>query len=192
MAYRQQRLEQLSALYDGEDSGSAALTEAEKKTLRNWSLIGAAMRDELGAGVSLSIADRVAAAVANDPRPVTAEQTAIVTPRRRMLKFIRRTGFALTQAAIAASIAVVTVIGYQTWNAEDNLTHGAAAVSSLGPVNSVNLASFQQPGAGVGTVNLGHTGVQEQREALIKTSQSRELERINQYIRGYVLSTAAR
>ena len=38
---------------------------------------------------------------------------------------------------------MVTVIGYQTWNAEDNLSAENTPVVTLGSVNNVNLASYQ-------------------------------------------------
>lgn len=191
--------EDLSALYDGEILGAEKLElhEQEKKHMQAWSLIGATMRNELSSEVNLSLADNVAAAIAKEePQSLVSDQSKISTPRYKLWKAFHKVGFALTQTAIAASIAMVTVIGYQTWNAEDNLSAENTPVVTLGSVNNVNLASYQSAqnnnvirlGSNVGSNNSKMVANQDQ----IRNSQNQEMKLINDYIRLYVFDTASK
>ena len=187
--------EDLSALFDGEDLPAEKLSfkEDDVEHLKAWSLIGATMRHELGNEVNLSLADNIAAAVAKEKAPVS-DQAEIKTPRYNIWKAIHKFGFIISQAAIAASIAMVTVIGYQTYNAVDNLGQDNAPVAALGPISNVNLASYQSvPNNNV--IRLGdgayNGNLNTARQAEIRNSQNKEMELINDYIRLYVLTPSA-
>lgn len=187
--------EDLSALFDGEDLPAEKLSfkEDDVEHLKAWSLIGATMRHELGNEVNLSLADNIAAAVAKEKAPVS-DQAEIKTPRYNIWKAFHKFGFIISQAAIAASIAMVTVIGYQTYNVVDNLGQDNAPVAALGPISNVNLASYQSvPNNNV--IRLGdgayNGNLNTARQAEIRNSQNKEMELINDYIRLYVLTPSA-
>lgn len=200
--------EELSARYDGEFSsdGMTCINEDEKSSLQKWSLIGATLRNELSPQVNLDIASKVADLIAKEPVVSSIDQSDVSSVEvkkelkfetKTFAKFMRKFGFVLSQTAVAASIAMVTVIGYQTWNAEDNLSQDPVAVSAFGPVSNVNLASYQTSQSN-NSIRLGYNVYNTEnselhdREAQIRSSQNQELERINNYIKGYVLSTASR
>ena len=107
----------------------------------------------------------------------------------------KKFAFGLGQVAIAASVAAVTIIGYQTINAEKSTTP-SVATTALGSVEGVNLASYQ-------TTRSDKTLKFEEKlqgnnqnnnkvnNAELKKQQTLEVERINNYIRGYVFDTAS-
>lgn len=189
--------EELSARYDGEDLPDEKLSfqGEDEKHLQAWSLIGATMRHELADEVNLSLADNIAAAIAKEELPV-CDQAEVKTPRYSLWKAFHKIGFVVSQTAIAASIAMVTVIGYQTYNAVDNLSQEQAPVAALGPVSNVNLASYQSvPNNNVirlgdGSYN-GNGNLNTTRQVEIRNSQNKEMELINDYIRLYVLTPSA-
>ena len=125
------------------------------------------------------------------------------TKRHRVLTF-KRVGSWLGQAAIAASVAVVAVVGVQLYNAsqpELNNPVATSAVTQVGPVNGLNLASYQnsdndlimnpelmpqQP-----QVNTPEDQNKDLTDAEVRAEQKAELDRINLYVQGYMLETAA-
>ena len=125
------------------------------------------------------------------------------TQRHPVLTF-KRVGSWLGQAAIAASVAVVAVVGVQLYNAsqpELNNPVATSAVTQVGPVNGLNLASYQnsdndlimnpelmpqQP-----QVNTPEDQNKDLTDAEVRAEQKAELDRINLYVQGYMLETAA-
>lgn len=125
------------------------------------------------------------------------------TKRRPVLTF-KRVGSWLGQAAVAASVAVVAVVGVQLYNAsqpELNNPVATSAVTQVGPVNGLNLASYQnsdndlimnpelmpqQP-----QVNTPEDQNKDLTDAEVRAEQKAELDRINLYVQGYMLETAA-
>lgn len=125
------------------------------------------------------------------------------TQRHRVLTF-KRVGSWLGQAAVAASVAVVAVVGVQLYNAsqpEINNPVATSAVTQVGPVNGLNLASYQnsdndlimnpelmpqQP-----QVNTPEDQNKDLTDAEVRAEQKAELDRINLYVQGYMLETAA-
>ena len=200
--------EELSARYDGEFNSDemTCMNEEEKSSLQKWSLIGATMREELSPQVNLDFASKVADLIAKEPVVSSVDQSEVPAVEvkkelkfetKTFAKFMRKFGFVVSQSVVAASIAMVTVIGYQTWNAEENLNQDPVAVSAFGHVSNANLASYQTSQSN-NSIRLGYNVYNTEsselhnREAQIRSSQSQELERINNYIKGYVLSTANR
>ena len=198
--------ERLSSLYDGENlpEGRIELSDSAKDHLENWSLIGAALRDELPKSVVSDFADRVEKAVAKEPLPkIQVDQTEQkpVELKFNFTKIARKFGFIFAQTAVAASIAMVTVVGWQTYHAEDNLSILEPATATLGEVEGINLASYQNSDSEKvikldGSNNpsrdyddLKHQDGHDSEE--VQELQRAEAERINNYIRGYVLNTAA-
>ncbi len=196
--------ERLSALFDGESLGKAEIpADAESKAhFQNWSLIGAAMRKELSPKIDMNFADKVAAKVALEATP-KLDQTEIsqkVPLKFRMRKYVKQFSIAAAELAVAASVAVVTVVGWQTWNAEANLSVDEPAVNAtLGSVGGVNLASYQNS-QGSSVIRLENSSTQAKdvkadrgyrAESNAEQAKKLEAERINNYIRGYVLNTAS-
>ena len=124
--------------------------------------------------------------------------------KRHPVLTFKRVGAWLGQAAVAASVAVVAVVGVQLYNASqpelDNPV-AASAVTQVGPVNGLNLASYQnsdndlimnpelmpqQP-----QVNKPEVQNQDLSDAELRAEQKAELDRINLYVQGYMLETAA-
>lgn len=102
-----------------------------------------------------------------------------------------------TQIAIAASVAVVAIVGLQTYNAADPvLSQPASTVATnKGPVSGLSLASYQNSDSEV-LMNLKQMPEpnlrgQDPYQSDVERKQQEELERINQYVQGYVLDTTA-
>lgn len=126
------------------------------------------------------------------------------TKNRHPVLTFKRVGSWLGQAAVAASVAVVAVVGVQLYNAsqpELNNPVATSAVTQVGPVNGLNLASYQnsdndlimnpelmpqQP-----QVNTPESQNKDLTDAEVRAEQKAELDRINLYVQGYMLETAA-
>lgn len=188
---KQTNWEDTSALFDGENVNidKVELNEKAKAKMENWSLIGAALRDDLPKQVNLSFADNLMSRIEKEQiKPEVAKKTFNFS--------FKKIAFAVSEFAIAASVAAVTVIGWQTYNADEQLINENPA-SVLGSVEGVNLASYQTA-QNQKTIKLEHQfsevdnkKANKLNEQELKKQQALEVDRINNYIRGYVFSTAS-
>ena len=150
----------LSANLDGQCLDEMGKISAEdREHLENWSLMGAALRDELPSRTDLDFAAKVMARV---QAPELADQAKVEQRKARLISF-RKVALVLGETVAAASVCMLTVFGYQTWNAGDS--------SLSDPVSSAELSA------------------REQREFAQK--RDAEAGRINTYLKGYVLDSAA-
>ena len=188
---KQTNWEEQSALFDSENVNvdKVELNDELKDHLNNWSLIGATLRDELPKQVNVSFADNLMAKIEQEK----------IKPEPRKVSFnftFKKVAFAVSQFAIAASVAAVTIIGWQTFNADEKLGVDSTS-TSLGSVNGVNLASYQTSQTQKG-IKLNHhysdidskNGIKMD-EKEFRKQQALEVDRINNYIRGYVFTTAS-
>ena len=196
-------LEHLSEIFDGENIQNEqikAQNNEAKARLQNWSLIGSALRDELPSKIDLSFADKVMAAVDKEPAVQLEEQPQehIDTSKFKVSSLFKKASMYVAQIAVAASVAMVTIVGWQTYSAGDLVNSiEPASPSSLGAVGGLNLASFQtddheavihmnQIAAPNPSANTNNQISAQQLEQL----RQQEIERVNSYVRGYVLNTA--
>ncbi len=117
---------------------------------------------------------------------------------------VRQIFFRAGQLAAAAAVAAITVVGYQFYNAGSVAgIVEPAADATLGPVGGVNLASYQNDGQDV-VIRMNQFEPQQNVNAAEQTQprnvdakemqklREQEFQKINAYLRGYVLDTAAR
>ena len=192
-------LETLSANFDGAalDKLASKLSAQDQQHLENWSAIGAVLRDELPTKTDFDFATKVMSAIGKEEKAVVQDDQAFVPQKTSGLRFVsfKKLGIILTETVVAASVCMITIFGYQTWNAQDNVSLGNA-VGTMGTVSGVNLASYQNR-AGGNAISLDQNvqsssrqlTAQEQRELAQKREQ--EAERISNYLKGYVLNTAS-
>ena len=195
-------LEKLSEVYDGEEFAKELnLNDEEMKShLENWSLIGSALRDELPEKVDMSIADNVMAAIADDVKTVLEEQPkeAPDTSNFKVPAFFKKVSLYFTQIAVAASVAMVTIVGWQTYSAgEMSGVIEPASTNTIGAVGGLNLASFQSDDheavIHMNQVPRENVSAVEHRQLSAKQLEElrqKEIERVNSYVKGYVLNTA--
>ncbi|MCR5535861.1 MAG: hypothetical protein K6F05_00445 [Succinivibrio sp.] len=195
-------LEQISAALDNEDSFAkdVALNKEAVSHLKNWSLIGASLRNELPKTTNLTFADSIAAKIAEEPAPRVVDQVEV--NKAPEIKFSFKTlskkfAFALGQIAVAASVAIVTVVGVQTWNAQDDYTLTQASSAPLGPIEGVNLASYQSSNAESiirleNDKNPSAEGRPADSDDKVEQKQRAEIDKINNYVRGYVINIASK
>lgn len=196
--------EKLSAIYDGEQVKEDLNLQDEKvKThLENWSLIGSALRDELPEKVDMSIADNVMAAISgnSNKEAVLEEQPKEMSDpvSFKVPAFFKKASLYFTQIAVAASVAMVTVIGWQTYSAGDmSEVIEPASSGTMGSVGGLNLASFQTDDHEA-VIHMNQLQDQEAFAAehkqmsakQLEELRQKEIERVNSYIKGYVLNTA--
>lgn len=188
---KQTNWEEQSALFDSENVNvdKVELNDELKEHLNNWSLIGATLRDELPKQVNVSFADNLMAKIEQEK----------IKPEPRKVSFnftFKKVAFAVSQFAIAASVAAVTIIGWQTFNADEKLGVDSTS-TSLGSVNGVNLASYQTSQTQKGIkLNQHYSDIDSKNgikmdEKEFRKQQALEVDRINNYIRGYVFTTAS-
>lgn len=188
---KQTNWEEQSALFDSENVNvdKVELNDELKDHLNNWSLIGATLRDELPKQVNVSFADNLMAKIEQEK----------IKPEPRKVSFnftFKKVAFAVSQFAIAASVAAVTIIGWQTFNADEKLGVDSTS-TSLGSVNGVNLASYQTSQTQKGIkLNQHYSDIDSKNgikmdEKEFRKQQALEVDRINNYIRGYVFATAS-
>ena len=197
-------LEKLSEVYDGEEfTKELNLNDEKMKShLENWSLIGSALRDELPEKVDMSIADNVMAAIADDVKEeaILEEQPkeAPDTSNFKVPAFFKKVSLYFTQIAVAASVAMVTIVGWQTYSAgEMSGVIEPASTNTMGAVGGLNLASFQSDDheavIHMNQVPREDATVAEHRQLSAKQLEElrqKEIERVNSYVKGYVLNTA--
>ena len=188
---KQTNWEEQSALFDSENVNvdKVELNDELKDHLNNWSLIGATLRDELPKQVNVSFADNLMAKIEQEK----------IKPEPRKVSFnftFKKVAFAVSQFAIAASVAAITIIGWQTFNADEKLGVDSTS-TSLGSVNGVNLASYQTSQTQKGIkLNQHYSDIDSKNgikmdEKEFRKQQALEVDRINNYIRGYVFTTAS-
>ena len=188
---KQTNWEEQSALFDSENVNvdKVELNDELKDHLNKWSLIGATLRDELPKQVNVSFADNLMAKIEQEK----------IKPEPRKVSFnftFKKVAFAVSQFAIAASVAAVTIIGWQTFNADEKLGVDSTS-TSLGSVNGVNLASYQTSQTQKGIkLNQHYSDIDSKNgikmdEKEFRKQQALEVDRINNYIRGYVFTTAS-
>ena len=188
---KQTNWEEQSALFDSENVNvdKVELNDELKDHLNNWSLIGATLRDELPKQVNVSFADNLMAKIEQEK----------IKPEPRKVSFnftFKKVAFAVSQFAIAASVAAVTIIGWQTFNADEKLGVDSTS-TSLGSVNGVNLASYQTSQTQKGIkLNQHYSDIDSKNgikmdEKECRKQQALKVDRINNYSRGYVFTTAS-
>ena len=191
--------ENLSSIYDGENLPCGELVQARSdssvKHMQNWSLIGSALRDELPNKIDLNFSDDVFAKLELEENVGLTKLKSDLNEKQeqvtkiKVIDIFKRVALISTEIAVAASFAVFTVIGWQTYSAGDiaNSYDSSLARPSLGPVGDINLASYQNDKPNV--INFNN-GVSNDSSDAIKEQQQKELNRINNYIKGYVLDPA--
>ncbi len=189
-----------SALYDGENlpEGKLELSENDVEHLQNWSLIGATLRNEMSdntlkSDFASSVMDRI-----KDEKitPDLVDQTKVESVSYHSFKNVfKKVSFGIAQMAIAASVAAVTIIGYQTYNAEGTVSNEVSAASTIGAIGTANLASYQTNRKASNEIKLNQEKSEKESASAnnieLKKQQKLEVERINNYIKGYVLDTAS-
>ncbi|SKA63789.1 Negative regulator of sigma E activity [Succinivibrio dextrinosolvens DSM 3072] len=189
-----------SALYDGENlpEGRLKLSENDVEHIQNWSLIGATLRNEMSGSqlkpdFAASLMNRIQE---ENITPELVDQTEIQSVSVHSLKNVfKKVSFGIAQMAIAASVAAVTIIGYQTYNAEGTVSNEVSAASTIGAIGTANLASYQTNRKSSNEIKLNEDKSDKDSVSAnnieLKKQQKLEVERINNYIRGYVLDTAS-
>ena len=142
--------ERISALVDGDAEAAnwlkAVVQDGEQQQV--WSryhLIGDAMRNELPKQLDTDLASRIAAALADEPTvlaPVAKATTSRWQPA--VVRVLRGAG----QFAMAASVAAVTILGVQHYNANSLATGTHPTVLNTVPVGGVAAPvsiNFQNP-----------------------------------------------
>ena len=208
-------LERMSAIYDGENLPQDKLQSDEfakaREHMQNWSLIGATLRKENFASIDTSFADKISAQIsamgpiANTPiaeEPIVDQAQVEQKPKVNYVVKVRKAFFVLAQVAAAAAIAAVTVVGYQTYNAGSITDFEPAVNANFGPVGGDNLASYQNDNQDMvirmnqfdsaqnANVSQVATPQNQADPQAIRDMREKELEKINIYLRGYVLDTA--
>lgn len=203
-----------------EDSALLASDEV-KSHLKNWALIRSTLRNELPNQVDLNFSDKVMAKIAteepvswvppyeddndlpsmlkgsfNDQAQLNTQEAVaqVAKLKKAPLLNLKKIGIFVSQVAVAASVATVAVIGLQTYNAaEPNMESVATTASTtVGPVVGLSLASYQNNDNDL-LLNMDAIESSDNHgyQADIKHKRQAELDKINLYVKGYVLDTAA-
>ena len=137
--------EHLSALVDGEDVDDSVLAsvladDAQKEALHRYQLASSIIRNEAQPGVAIDISAAVAARVAQEP----VHNVTVAALAKRGSKAKPKAGWSKSAAndswwrpavsvAVAASVALVAVIGVQNYQLDPAET-GTQSSPSVGPV----------------------------------------------------------
>lgn len=119
---------------------------------------------------------------------------------KRLHFSFKRLGVWSSQVAVAATVAALSVIGFQTYNASEPVLDSVATAEigfSSSPINGISLASYQNADS-ESMIKMGQIPDFSNKfvpnpdayQADIRQKQQEEIEKINQYIQGYVLNTA--
>ncbi len=203
-AHTELDLERISAALDDEDTFArdTALDKEAVSHLKHWTLIGAALREELPGTTNLAFCEQLSDRIAREPAPRMEVDQVELNRQAPEIKFSLKTisrkfALALGQIAVAASVAIVTVIGVQTWNAQQDYTLTQASSAPLGPVEGVNLVSYQSSNP-ENIIRLDSEkypaaeGAPQENNDKVEQKQRAEIDKINNYVRGYVINIASK
>ena len=183
----------------------------QQQVAHEYQALVANLKQADGIAAEVSVADFDQAAL---NRPERQEQVvaqvkaaALRRPKLSFSRSLSRVGGLVGQIAVAASVAVVAVVGVQLYNASQpayNDQVATTAATQVGPVNGLNLASYQNSDKDliINPENLPQAQVkgsdaksqnqgQDLTDAQLRAEQQAELERINLYVQGYMIDTAA-
>src|SRR5471030_1039885 len=181
--------EKLSALMDGEVLDSELLSSlADDKTLQqswqSYHLIRDTMRGNMGTVVHLDIADRVAAALANEPARLVPGAVPESQPqphtweRMPFWHKVRPWASQLTQIGVAACVSLAVIAGVQHYNQPDasGVAPETPAFNTLPMMGKASQVSFGVPTSDSTALN-GQQNVQQQRKRVNAILQDYELQR---------------
>lgn len=181
--------EKLSALMDGEVLDSELLSSlSDDKTLQqswqSYHLIRDTMRGDMGNVVHLDIADRVAAALANEPARLVPGSVPESQPQPHAwekMPFwhkVRPWASQLTQVGVAACVSLAVIVGVQHYNQPDasSASPETPAFNTLPMMGKASPVSFGVPTSDSTALN-GQQNVQEQRKRVNAILQDYELQR---------------
>ncbi|ABV35754.1 anti sigma-E protein, RseA [Shewanella sediminis HAW-EB3] len=175
--------EWVSAAVDGEiDEQMLAELAADKDSHEQWRdyhMIGDAMRGELPKTIHLDLSANIAAAIENEPTiiaPVKRETPNEVKVKTTGLSNVIPMFKQFGQYAIAASVALVAVVGVQNYSQQEN----AIDASPLPVLNTRPLVGSVTP------VSL-QTGPVQQNQSFTNDQVMEQRQRINAYIQDHML-----
>lgn len=184
------KLVDLSSAYDGDrvDTIKSEEFRSEKaqEHMQNWSLIADTLRGNCKITADSSFVNKVMAQIDKEP-------TIKVSANKRVVFDFVKTSFNyISSMAIAAAVAAVTIIGYQTYSAS-NLRLTEPAGSSSPRASSLNLASYQSNNQDI-QLSLNNAKDISKPVKLsdneYKKLQDEELRKINIMLQGYVQENA--
>ncbi|GIU27869.1 anti-sigma-E factor RseA [Shewanella colwelliana] len=171
--------EWVSAAVDGEvDKQMMAELAADTDSHEQWRdyhIIGDAMRGELPKVLDLDLSANIAAAIENEPTiiaPKAAPQTDVATKKlANVIPMFKQFG----QYAIAASVALVAVVGVQNYNQSPEIDASPLPVLNTRPlIGSASPVSLQ-------------TGPVQQNQSFTNDQMMEQRHRINTYIQDHML-----
>jgi len=175
--------EWVSAAVDGEiDEQTLAELAADKDSHEQWRdyhMIGDAMRGELPKAIHLDLSANIAAAIENEPTiiaPVKRETPNDVKVKTAGLSNVIPMFKQFGQYAIAASVALVAVVGVQNYGHQES----AIDASPLPVLNTRPLVGSVTP------VSL-QTGPVQQNQSFTNDQVMEQRQRINAYIQDHML-----
>ena len=171
--------EWVSAAVDGElDEQTLAELAADADSHEQWRdyhMIGDAMRGELPQTVSIDLSASIMAAIDEEPAIIAPKQTtvkAVTKPTSsKVVPLFKQFG----QYAIAATVAMVAVVGVQNYNQESLLDNSPLPVLNTRPlIGSASPVSLQ-------------TGAVQQNQSYTNEQVVDQRRRINSYIQDHML-----
>ncbi|QFU21698.1 anti-sigma factor [Shewanella eurypsychrophilus] len=175
--------EWVSAAVDGETDeqtlAELAADEGSHQQWRDYHMIGDAMRGELAKSINLDLSASIAAAIDKEPTIIAPVNKPSVSKQGQN----NQTGFAnvipmfkqFGQYAIAASVALVAVVGVQNYNQEASIDSAPLSVLNTRPlVGSVTPVSLQ-------------TGPIQQNQSFTNDQVMEQRQRVNAYIQDHML-----
>lgn len=183
--------EKLSALMDGESFDNELINDLcrDDKLQQSWQsyhLIRDTLRGDVGATLHLDIADRVAAAIAQEPVRLVPEAIKESQPApetwHKLPFWHRARPFAaqVTQIGLAACVSLAVIVGVQHYNrpAGDNQPSETPVFNTLPMMGQASPVSLGVPSASTSIDNGNQQmQVQEQRKRINAVLQDYELQR---------------
>lgn len=165
-----------SEIFDGEFAlTDATLSQLDDEKFSRYAMIGDAMRAKAGGDITIDITASITAALADEPcHDVKGIEEAKTNPKNSNVVSISNWKKPFSQIAIAASVAVVAVLGVNTMQQSPVVSDDLPVLQSIPVAGGVAPVSFSSEGTALQSAQQGVRALQQQRIGALVLEHQRQ------------------
>ena len=165
-----------SEIFDGERTlDDASLSQLDSEKFSRYALIGDALRAKSDNAVTIDITSSFAAALADEPcHNVKGIEEVVLQPEQSNVVSISSWKKPFSQIAIAASVALVAVLGVNTMQQTPVVGEDLPVLQSIPVAGGVSPVSFSSEGSALQSAQQGVRELQQQRIGALALEHQRQ------------------